>query len=110
MGVELGVRFGVAARAALEHHDASMRTTLTLEDDVAEMIDDAVHREKKTMKQVVNEALRRGLAPGASQSRKRFRVRPHCTSLRPGIDVTGFNRLSDELEDEAVLEKYRRGR
>jgi hypothetical protein len=37
-------------------------------------------------------------------------VRPHETALRPGIDVAGFNRLADELEDEAVVDKATFGR
>ena len=41
----------------------SMRTTLTIDDDVARLIDEAVHRERRPMKQVVNDALRRALEP-----------------------------------------------
>jgi hypothetical protein len=85
-----------------------MRTTLTLDPDVAKLIEEEAHRQRKPVKHVVNEALRRGLAPGAvSRSRKRFRVQPHKTRLRPGIDAGSFNRLADELEDEAVIEKVR---
>lgn len=87
-----------------------MRTTLTLDDDVVELLDAAIHREKKPMKQIVNEALRRGLAPERAKVRKRFRVRPHRTSLRPGIDPSALNRLLDEVEDEAVVEKIERAR
>jgi hypothetical protein len=32
-------------------------------------------------------------------------VRPHKTALQPGIDLGAFNRLADELEDEAVVKK-----
>lgn len=88
-----------------------MRTTLTLDPDVAKLIEEEAHRQRKPIKQVVNEALRRGLAPEArARSRKRFRVRPHKTSLRPGIDVGSFNQLVDELEDEALVDKMRAGK
>jgi hypothetical protein len=88
-----------------------MRTTLTLDPDVAKLIEQEAHRQRKPVKHIVNEALRRGLAPAAtSRSRKRFRVQPHKTQLRPGIDAGSFNRLADELEDEAVLEKVSAGR
>jgi hypothetical protein len=87
-----------------------MRTTLTLDPDVARMIEEEAHRQHKPIKQVVNEALRRGLAPqGAARSRKRFRVTPHVTALRPGIDRASFNQLVDELEDDAVVDKARAG-
>jgi len=76
---------------------------LTLEDDVAELLEAEVHRQRKTMKEVVNEALRRGLGPDMPKSGKTFRVRPHKTKFRPGLDHNAFNRLVDELEDEAVL-------
>ncbi len=88
-----------------------MRTTLTLDPDVAQLIDDEAHRQRKPVKQIVNEALRRGLGPEAqSRPQKRWRVRPHRTALRAGIDITTLNRLADELEDEAVVEKLRAGK
>ena len=84
-----------------------MRTTLTLDPDVARLIEDEVHRRRKPMKQVVNEALRRGLAAGTNhRAAKKFQVHPHRTALCPGLDLGGFNRLADELEDEAVLEDF----
>jgi hypothetical protein len=93
------------------HHDALMRTTLTLDPDVAKLIEEEAHRQRKPIKQVVNEALRRGLAPQTrSRSRKRFRIQPHKTRLRPGIDAGSFNQLVDELEDEALVDKIRAGK
>jgi hypothetical protein len=88
-----------------------MRTTLTLEPDVAKLIEREAHRQRKPIKQIVNEALRRGLtSPALMRGRKPFRVQPHVTSLRPGIDVARFNHLADELEDEALVEKMREGK
>ena len=46
-----------------------MRTTLTLDDDVAALLKKAASREKASFKDVVNQALRRGLAPLASGHR-----------------------------------------
>jgi hypothetical protein len=85
-----------------------MRTTLTLDPDVARMLEEEAHRQRKPVKQVVNEALRRGLAPRAgARSAGRYRVKPHRTTLRPGIDPVALNKLSDELEDEAVVGRMR---
>jgi hypothetical protein len=78
-----------------------MRTTLTLDDDVARLVDDAVHRERRPMKQVVNDALRRALTQPATRQEP-YRLTPHESSVRPGFDATGFNRLADELEDDAI--------
>jgi hypothetical protein len=83
-----------------------MRTTLTLDDDVAKLIDEEAHRSRKPFKQVVNDALRRGLAPNVQpRSKQAYRVRPHAARLLPGIDRARLNALADELEDAAVLAK-----
>lgn len=80
-----------------------MRTTLTLDPDVARLIEEAVHRERRPFKQVVNDALRRGLAPSPSSEAEPYELVPHESGLRAGLDLSGFNRLADELEDEAIL-------
>jgi hypothetical protein len=86
---------------------AHMRTTLTLDDDVARLVEDAVHQERQPMKRVINDALRRALAPEPSR-RTRYQLRPHESALRPGFDPVGFNRLADELEAEAIFDTARR--
>jgi hypothetical protein len=85
-----------------------MRTTLTLDPDVVRLIQDAVHRERRPTKQVINDALRRALAPPPGPRREPYRLVPHESQLRPGLDLTGFNRLADELEDEAIIDTARR--
>lgn len=85
------------------HHDAFMRTTLTLDPDVVRMIDEERHRVRKPLKQVVNDALRRGLTSGTRTSRKRYRVRPHVARLLPGLERGRLNALADEIEDATVL-------
>lgn len=78
-----------------------VRTTVTIDDDIARLIDDVQHRERKSFKQVVNDALRRGLAAAPEVSP--YRVRPHHAGPRPGVDVTALNRLADELEDDTTI-------
>jgi hypothetical protein len=83
-----------------------MRTTLTLDDEVVRLLEEEVHRTRRSTKQVVNDAIRRGLAPRLSDGDPPpYRVNVHHAALRPGFDPAGFNRLSDELEDSAVLAK-----
>ena len=79
-----------------------MRTTVTLDDDVARLIADAQHRERKSFKQVLNEAVRRGLAETAPTVPP-YRVRSHRSAVRPGVDSSALNRLADEFEDDALL-------
>lgn len=83
-----------------------MRTTLTLDPDVARKLQAAVEREGSTLKAVVNDALRRGLsAPG--KRLPPFKVKAHSMGLRPGIDPAKLNQLLDELEAEDYLRKTR---
>lgn len=88
---------------AMMHH---MRTTLTLDDDVARLINETMHRERRTMKDVVNSALRRGLE--GAQAVEPYELPVFHTGLRTGVDPARMNQLADELEDEAILEKLRR--
>ncbi|MDX2054976.1 MAG: hypothetical protein SFV15_21415 [Polyangiaceae bacterium] len=83
-----------------------MRTTLTLDPDVAKGVAEEVHRQRSSMKQVVNDALRRGLATAKPRTPKRFRIVPHRTALQPGIDTGRLNALADELEEDATLKKF----
>jgi hypothetical protein len=70
------------------------------------MIEEEVHRVRKPLKHVVNDALRRGLtsAPGRGPL-KAYRVRPHTARLLPGLDRGRLNALADDLEDAAVVAK-----
>jgi len=86
-----------------------MRTTLTLDPDVERLLAEEVHRVRRPFKQVVNEAIRRGLAPRLSDAPARpYRTEVHHAKLKAGIDAGALNQLADELEDEAVLAKLRK--
>jgi hypothetical protein len=85
-----------------------MRTTLILDPDVVRLVQDAVHEQRRSTKEVINDALRRALAPRGGARQKRYRLQPHESQLRAGFDLAGFNRLADELEDDAIVEKARR--
>lgn len=52
-----------------------MRTTLTLDDDVAALVRRAV-REGRSLRDVINEGLRRGLQVSRAAPRRRYRVTP----------------------------------
>ena len=89
-------------------YDAFVRTTLTLDPDVARTLKAKTAATGVTLKQVVNDALRRGLSAETKQKRKPFRVIAHVSGLRPGIDPTKMNHLADELEDQAILAAMKR--
>jgi hypothetical protein len=86
-----------------------VRTTLTLDPDVERLLTEEMHRVRRPYKQVVNDAIRRGLAPRLSDAPSRpYRVAVHNAKLRPGIDGGSLNRLVDEIEDEAVLGRVKK--
>ena len=76
-----------------------MRTTLTLDDDVARKLRRVAHQRQVPFKQLVNDLLRRGLAAQASAPRvRRFRIQTFSSPFRPGIDPRRLNQLVYELE------------
>ncbi len=87
-----------------------MRTTLTLDDDIADALKERARLLDKPFKQVVNEILRRGLAPASEKDRQVFRVKPNHSGFRPGIDPLRLNQLYDQLETEDFLRKQQRDR
>jgi hypothetical protein len=90
-----------------------MRTTLTLDDDVARALKQQAKVAAESFRDVVNDVLRRGLAAADApkQRKKRFVVRPHkLGGYMPGIDPLKLNRLSDELETERFLRVTKTGR
>lgn len=80
-----------------------MRTTLTLDDDLAAALKEQARLLDKPFKQVVNDALRRGMAPAPQEDRPRFRIRPHHSGFAPGVDHLRLNQLYDQLEVEDFL-------
>lgn len=77
-----------------------MRTTLTLDDDLAETLRERARSTGRTFKELVNEAIRHGLTTGAQPATRPapFRVEPHPCGFRPGIDLGKLNQYVDELE------------
>jgi plasmid stability protein len=82
----------------------SMRTTLTLDDQLAKALKSAAHRSGKPFKEVVNETLRAGLAAERTRGKPRpYRLKPASLGgVRPGFDLDKALRLADALEDEEI--------
>lgn len=76
-----------------------MRTTLTLDKDVAAKLRAEARRSGRTFKEVVNEALRLGLnARKEPKPTKPFVVRARALGLRPGLNYDKINELIEQLE------------
>lgn len=81
-----------------------MRTTLTLDDDVADFLKEQSQLHNKPFKQVVNEVLRRGMVLGLKESDlPKFQIAPNRSRLFPGADPEKLNQLNDQLEAKAFV-------
>jgi hypothetical protein len=91
------------------HHDAIMRTTVTLDRDVERLLKEAMHRSRRTFKETLNRALRAALGGEPARSeRPEFVLTARPLGLRAGIDPTSFNKLADELEADAFRRQHAR--
>jgi hypothetical protein len=89
---------------------AAMRTTLTLDDDLAHRLREQARRTGESFKQVVNETLRQGLRSNAKPPTRlpRFKVEAKARGFRPGVDILRLNQLNEELQIEEFLAKEAR--
>jgi hypothetical protein len=86
-----------------------MRTTVTLDDDLAVALKRRAHERDLPFKHVLNEAIRAGLARGTARA-KPYRMKPRNLGVRPGVDLTKSLRLAAELEDVEIARKLEQGR
>jgi hypothetical protein len=76
-----------------------VRTTLTLDDDVAAKLRQETRRTGRSFKETVNTVLRRGLTtPQARRTDPPFVVRARPLGLRPGLDYDKTSDLLDQIE------------
>jgi hypothetical protein len=75
-----------------------VRTTVTLDPDVAALLREEMEQRRLPFKQVLNQAIRRGLGFSSPSTRPAVRTRPHDFGFKPGIDLDRLNQFADELE------------
>ena len=87
-----------------------MRTTLTLDDDLAGILRRMASEQGLSFKEVVNLTLRSGLAVQSAAVAKACIpvVVPRDFGFQAGIDREKLNQLADELEAEEFARKYRK--
>jgi hypothetical protein len=82
----------------------SIRTTVTLDPDVAEQLKVLARRRNLSFKAALNSTVRAGLAVERGGARP-YQAPARPMGLRPGIDLTHALRLADALEDEEIVRK-----
>ena len=94
-----------------------MKTTLTLDDDVADYLKEQCRLQDKPFERVVNETLRRGMktsAPsetvadrGEDSKLPSFRVTPNHSGFAPGVDPLSPKDILEEMYLEDYFRKER---
>lgn len=74
-----------------------MRTTLTLDDDVARLLNQESRKSGASFKKVVNHFLRLGLT-AKPPARKPFKVKPWNLQPPPGLSFDNIHELLDALD------------
>ena len=78
-----------------------MRTTLTLDDDLADALVERARLLELSFKQVVNDAIRRGLSQHVEiPNLPRFQLTPHNSGFVSGVDPLRLNQLNDQMQAE----------
>lgn len=78
-----------------------MRTTVTIDDDLAAQIEDLRRRERLSFKAALNRLLRTAIRHQSQPPQpRRYRTPTRKLGLRTGLDPTRLNQLADELESD----------
>lgn len=81
-----------------------MRTTLSIDDDLAKAIEQVREEKGLSLREVVNRLLRRGLlSTHRAKKTKAYNGPVYQGRLRAGIDPKRLNQLADEVEIESFL-------
>ncbi len=78
-----------------------MRTTITLDSDVAERLQELMRERHLTFKEAVNSTLRKGFASGVAA--RPYVMEPRRLGLKPGIDGDRIAHFADEMADRGYL-------
>lgn len=81
-----------------------MRTTVTLDPDVAAKLKALAKERDISFKEALNTSVRDGLT-GQEATARPLRIKPRRLGLRAGVDLDKALRLAGELEDEELRRK-----
>ena len=84
-----------------------MRTTVTLDPDVAATLKRLMRERNTTFKALLNATLRAGLGQQAGAARP-FMVRARSWGTRPGVSFHKALQLADAVEDQDTMRKWER--
>ena len=82
-----------------------MRTTVTLDPDVAAKLKQTARERGVSFKAALNDSVRAGLSAGAPTSKKRFRMQTAPLGVRLGVNLDKALMLAGEMEDAETMRK-----
>jgi hypothetical protein len=84
-----------------------MRTTVTLDADVEMLLRRAVRESQQSFKEVLNNALRRGLEAESRDDLSEIEIQARPLKMRTGLDPARLHHIDDEIEVDEFLRKSR---
>lgn len=78
-----------------------MRTTVSIDPDLARLIEQRMADEGKGFKQVLNETLRRGFETAVRETPARYEVPTFESPVMAGVDLAKINQRLDEQPPDA---------
>lgn len=87
----------------------TMRTTVTLDDDVVAGIRTLMRERGISFKQALNAAVRAGLG-GTTAPARAFKQETFHAEIQPGVNLVKALRLAADMEDEEILRKIELGK
>ncbi len=86
-----------------------MRTTVTLDPDVAAKLKETARERGISFKEALNSSVRRGFERGEVKPQP-YRVRTRNLGERSGVNLDKALQLAGELEDAEIIRKMRLGK
>jgi hypothetical protein len=86
-----------------------MRTTVTLDPDVAAKLKQLAREREISFKEALNSSVRRGIEQGERKTPP-YRLQARRLEARPGVNLDKALRLAGELEDAETLRKLELGK
>jgi hypothetical protein len=87
-----------------------MRTTVTLDPDVAAKLKETARERGISFKEALNSSVRRGFERGEAKPQPYRLPAPQRMEARPGVNLDKALQLAGELEDAETIRKLRLGK
>jgi hypothetical protein len=87
-----------------------MRTTVTLDPDVAAKLKQTARDSGISFKEALNTSVRRGIERGEARPRPYKLPPPQNLGVKPGVNLVKALQLAGEMEDAETIRKMRLGK